>query len=108
MKAFTAGAFPIVCIALFIALIGSGCVEDYEGDTVKYVDPNDNRNYILFDNDDETFLINTTKFVASGDFKEIASSGIYSLRYADYNVGKTLKIVEDGIEIDNGVIWYKE
>lgn len=97
---------------LFIlAVMVSGCVQAPEHKEIRYEDQDHpNENYIIFKQnnlnaDSGTFTLVTRTFVAGGSYTE--TSEAYTLMYGEYPVGVTLKKVEHGIDLGEGVYWYE-
>lgn len=102
----------LILFIFLAAILGSGCaVHAPESKEIKYKDPNNpNTNYIILKEDSTkpdtgTFTVVTSEYVAGGTYTE--TSEAYSLRYAEYPVGVTLKKVDNGIDLGEGDCWYK-
>ena len=102
----------LILFIFLAAILGSGCaVHAPESKEIKYKDPsNPDANYIIFKEDPTqpdtgTFTVVTSEYIAGGTYTE--TSEAYSLRYAEYSVGVTLKKVENGIDLGNDDYWYE-
>jgi len=102
----------LILFILLAATLGSGCVANApDSEELKFKDPsNPDTNYMVLKEDltkpgTGTFTIVTSEYVAGGTYTE--TSEAYSLKYAEYPVGITLKKVENGIQIGGSGYWYK-
>jgi hypothetical protein len=102
----------LILFIFLIAILGSGCaVHAPDSKELKFKDPNyPDTNYLVLSEDltkpgTGTFTLITSEYTAGGTYTE--TSEAYSLRYAEYPVGVTLKKVKNGIDIGKGECWYE-
>lgn len=92
---------PLHIIVLVFVLF-SGCVSIASPD-LKYVDPDNEANYIVFHTQESTFTVVTEDYIADGVYTQEGDYLI--LHYTGYVGAVSVKKTESGLDIGDGVVW---
>lgn len=87
---------------IFGLILSSGCVTIASPD-IKYVDPTNENNFIVFHTQEKTFTVVTEKYIADGVYTKEGDYLI--LHYTGYVGSVSVKKTVDGLDIGEGVVW---